>query len=414
MEQSLLPFRVLDLTDEKGYLCGKILGDLGADVLKIEKPGGDFGRNIGPYYANEPHPEKSLFWYAFNNNKRGLTLNIESKDGQAIFKKLSKNADFVIESFAPGFMDSLGLGYSELSTINPRIIMASITPFGQAGPYSNYIASDIVCMAMSGPMYSTGEPDRPPVRIGFPQAYLNGGLEAAVGCMIAHYYREATNEGQHVDVSIQESIYLTAPTFPIMWEFNQYIFQRTGEYRPLMGSTAIQRVVWQCQDGHVAFVLFGGVSGATTNKLLTEWMDVEGYADECIKNIDWTAFDMITVTQDVFNKLEESIGKFFLAHTKQELYEGALKRSLMLYPVCTPKDILENAQLSARNFWIDVDHNELGKKIRYPSALIKMSNFDYSIKRRAPLIGEHNIEIYCQELGLASSELISLKEANII
>jgi crotonobetainyl-CoA:carnitine CoA-transferase CaiB-like acyl-CoA transferase len=185
----LSPFRALDLTDEKGFLCGRILGDLGADVIKIEKPGGDPARDIGPFYHDIPDPEKSLFWFAFNANKRGITLDIENPDGQEIFKQLVKSADFAIESFPPGYMDSLGLGYLALSEINPKIILTSITPFGQTGPYKDYKASDLIAMAMGGQMYLCGDPDRPPVRVSFPQAYCHAGAQGAMGTMIAHIHR---------------------------------------------------------------------------------------------------------------------------------------------------------------------------------------------------------------------------------
>src|SRR3990170_4141548 len=125
-EGMLRPYRVLDLTDEKGLLCGKILGDLGADVIKIERPGGDVARSVGPFYHDELHPEKSLYWFALNTSKRGITLNIETVDGQEIFKKLVKTADFVIESFQPGYLDKLSLGYSMLEKLNPGIILVSI------------------------------------------------------------------------------------------------------------------------------------------------------------------------------------------------------------------------------------------------------------------------------------------------
>ncbi|RPI50700.1 MAG: CoA transferase, partial [Deltaproteobacteria bacterium] len=149
-EGMLSLYRVLDLTDEKGLMCGKILGDLGADVIKIEKPGGDLTRNIGPFYHDETDPEKSLFWFAFNNNKRGVTLNIEKADGQEIFKQLVKSADVIVESFPLGYMDKLGLGYSNLEKFKPGIIMVSITPFGQTGPYKDYKISDIVAWALGG------------------------------------------------------------------------------------------------------------------------------------------------------------------------------------------------------------------------------------------------------------------------
>ena len=159
------PYRVLDLTDEKGLLCGKIPGDLGADVIKVERPGGDPARNTGPFYHNEADPEKSLFWFAYNTSKRGITLDIETTDGQDIFKKLVKTADFVIESCPPGYMDRLGLSYSALERVNPGIIMVSITPFGQTGSYRDYKAPDIVAWAMGGIMYINGNADSPPVRV---------------------------------------------------------------------------------------------------------------------------------------------------------------------------------------------------------------------------------------------------------
>src|SRR4030042_742233 len=160
----LSPYRALDLTDEKGFLCGKILADMGADVIKIERPGGDPARRIGPFYHDDPDSEKSLYWFAYNTNKRGITLNIETADGQEIFKKLVKTVDFVIESSKPGYMSSLGLGYSDLEKINPKVIMVSITPFGQSGPYveQDYKVDDMIVWAFSGFMFPNGDPDRPP------------------------------------------------------------------------------------------------------------------------------------------------------------------------------------------------------------------------------------------------------------
>ena len=140
----LSPYRVLDMADQKGLLCGKILGDLGADVIKIEKPGGDKARNLGPFYHDDTDPEKSLFWLALNTSKKGITLDIEKPEGREIFKRLVKTADFVIETFSPGYMDNLGLGYSDLEKINPGVILISITPFGQTGPYKNWKTSDFL------------------------------------------------------------------------------------------------------------------------------------------------------------------------------------------------------------------------------------------------------------------------------
>jgi crotonobetainyl-CoA:carnitine CoA-transferase CaiB-like acyl-CoA transferase len=407
-------FRVLDLTDEKGFLCGKILADLGADVIKVEKPGGDKSRNIGPFHQNIPHLEKSLYWFAYNLNKRGITLNIEAKDGQEIFRRLVKTSDFVIESFPVGYMDELGLGYSALSKINPRIVITSITAFGQTGPYKNYKASDIVGMAMGGLMYITGTPEHPPVRISSPQAYLQAAAHAAAATMIAHYYRETTGEGQHVDVSMQQCVVWGLGNAIPLWELNQIILRRVGSYLSGRWTGTKQRLVWECEDGYVLFVVMGGAFGAKTNRGIAQWMQEERMTNKFLQNMDWDIFDMAKQTQEQQDQVEEPIARFFMTHTKAELYEEALKRGIMLAPVSSPRDILENTQLKARGFWVDVEHHELGSTIRYLGAFVKASETPCVIKCRAPLIGEHNLEVYEGELGLSRAEMCVLKQAGII
>lgn len=166
-------YRALDITDEKGFLCGKILGDLGVDVIKIEEPRGDFARRKGPYYKDIADSNKSLFWFAYNTSKRSITLNIETADGQELFKRLVKNADFVLDSPPSKQLERLGLDYSHLSCINPRIITVSITPFGISGPYSNYKGEDIIISAMAGLLYLTGDADRPPSGADFPMRIIS-------------------------------------------------------------------------------------------------------------------------------------------------------------------------------------------------------------------------------------------------
>lgn len=406
-------FRALDLTDWQGFLCGRILGDFGADVIKIEKPGGEPGRNIGPFFHDIPDPQKSLYWFAFNANKRGITLDIETSDGREIFKMLVKTADFVIESFPPSYLDNLGLGYSVLSENNPSLIMTSISPFGQSGPYRDYKASDLVAMAMSGFMYLTGDPDRSPVGISFPQAYLCAASQAALGTMVAHYHREITGEGQWVDISLQASLLPFTQNAPLSWDIDRINLQRVGPRRALSGMSAHQRLIWPCRGGYVAFGIYGGKLGAPSNRELVKWMDSEGLAPDFLKQIEWDAFDVTKVSQEEFNQLEETIGVFFRKHNRAELYEEALKRDMMLYPVATSQDIYEDPQLGARDFWTAVDHGELGT-ITYPETFVKLSATPCSIRRRAPLIGEHNQAIYEQELGFAKERLVMLKQAGII
>ncbi|MFC1928893.1 CaiB/BaiF CoA transferase family protein [Chloroflexota bacterium] len=408
----LSPYRVLDLTDDKGLYCGKLFGDLGADVIKVERPGGDPARSIGPFYHDEYDPEKSLFWFAFNANKRGITLDIETADGQDTFKKLVKSADLVIESFPPGYMDKLGLGYSNLERINPGIIMVSITPFGQTGPYKDYKAPDIVAWAMGGQMYVWGDPDRPPIRISHhSQAYLHAGAEAAVSAVMALHYREATGEGQQVDVSIQASVAYITYMVTASWDMMRRIHRRGGGELLRPGINVRTRRVWPCKDGYILFYWEGGERARLHNMQFVNWMDSEGMADDFLREFDWDTYDLETTTQAVVDRLEEATGKFFMSHTKAELLEGAVKHRAILYPISTTKDILDSVQLAARGFWAEVEHPELGTTITYPGAFAQLSEASPGISRRAPLIGEHNQEIYEKELGVPEGESLTSKQA---
>ena len=415
IEGMLSPYRVLDLTDEKGLLCGRILGDLGADVIKIEPPGGDPTRSIGPFYHDEAEPEKSLFWFAYNTSKRGITLDIEAAGGQEIFKKLVKTADFVVESFPPGYMDKLGLGYPALEKVNPGIIMVSITPFGQTGPYKDYKISDIVAWAMGGIMYMTGDQDSPPVRISHhSQAYLHAGGKAAVGAMLALYHREMTGEGQHVDVSIQESVVLVTYLLTSAWDMLRVQRER-GKLTTSLGIELKITQFWTCKDGDLVFWRYwSGPPAKARNTPLVEWMDSEGAADDYLKNFDWETFDFRAATQEVIDRLTEPTARFFRTHTKAEIYEEALKRRIMIYPVVNTTDILTSPQLAAREFWTELEHPELGTTLTYPGAFAKVSQAPPRVSRRAPLIGEHNEDIYEKELGLSREELLLLKQTRVI
>ncbi len=410
-EGMLSPYRVLDLTDEKGLICGKILGDMGADVIKIEKPGGDATRNTGPFYHDDPDPEKSLFWFALNTSKRGITLNIETAEGQEIFKSLAKTADFVIESFPPGYLDKLGLGYSDLEKINPRVILVSITPFGQTGPYKDWKTSDIVAWALGGDMAPYGDPDRPPLRISHhSQAYLHAGSDGAMGALTALYQRWSTGEGQKVDVSIQEAAVHSSIHHNPTWNSERPPGKR-GEGMPGAGHDSIR--LWPCKDGYVSWS-HGGASRLGPSRPLIRWMDSEGWADDFLREYDWERPDFARIPQDEMDRLEEPTARFFMSHTKAELLEGAVKYEVMLYPVATTADMLENPQLVNRGFWVDVEHPELDDTITYPGAFAGLTELPLRISRRAPLIGEHNQEIYEQELDIAKEKLVILKQDGVI
>ncbi|MBI4640003.1 MAG: CoA transferase, partial [Candidatus Tectomicrobia bacterium] len=356
------------------------------------------------------------FWFAFNTNKRGITLDIETADGQEILKTLVKRADFLIESFPPGYLDDLGLGYASLSQINLRLVMTSITPFGQAGPRSHYKAPDIVGMAMGGSMFITGERGKPPLRIGFPQAYLHAGAEAAVGSLVAHYHRGLTGEGQHVDVSMQACVIWT-----LMNETPFPILHGESQTRGGMAVTGIiRRLIFPCKDGHISLTLAGG-AGASSTRALVEWMDSEGMAPSFMKEKDWEGWDAAAIAamgpenaQKEIDAIEKAVIDFFMTHTKAEIYEEAIKGRILLAPVSTVKDSSENPQLAARRYFTPLEHSELHTTITYPGPFARLSETPITIRRRAPLIGEHNEEIYMGELGFTRAKLISLKECGVI
>ncbi|MFC1970203.1 CaiB/BaiF CoA transferase family protein [Chloroflexota bacterium] len=406
---ALGPYRVLDLTDEKGMLCGRILGDLGADVIKVEKPGGDEARNIGPFYGDISHPERSLYWFAYNANKRGITLNLETSEGREIFQKLVKTSHFVIESFTPGYLEGLGLSYPWLSKANQAIILVSIAPFGQSGPYRDYKSSDIVAMAMGGLMYITGDADRPPVRVSVEQAYLHAGAQAAIGALLAHWYRELTGKGQWVDISIQESIIPTMPEILPQWQIAQHKIIRSGAY--IFRGRAWQRAAWPCKDGQIGMRILTGVYAKAITPLI-EWMDEEGMAGK-LKDVNWEEIDVSQITQEEYDSWEGQFIKFFLRHTKEELYQEAVKRHIHLLPAYTPDELVKERQLASREYWTEVEHPELGISITYPGPFARLTRTPCPIRRRAPLIGEHNQEVY-QKLGVSPEELVTLKGTNVI
>ena len=418
MEESPLGcYRALDLTDEKGFLCGRILADLGVDVVKVEPAGGEPARRAGPFYRDIPHPDRSLYWFAYNANKRSVTLNVETNDGRGLFKRLVRTADILIESFPPGHMDSIGLGYANLSQVNPGIIMTSITPFGQDGPWKDYKGADIVLWALSSYMYVTGDDDRPPVWISYPQSYLHAGLEAAAATLVALNYRGATGEGQWVDVSAQQALAIVSLQNQQYWTLAGFNPRRAGASQHRSGvKRAYQRRLWQCKDGFVAFILFSGHLGAQGNRALTEWMDREGLAPEHMKRIDWATFDPQSegLTEQEYDQMMDALGTFFGRHTKAELYQEAARSRIPVYPCSTVEDLVKDPQLEARQFWTQVEHPELDDTLTYPRPCMAFSEARCQIRSRAPLVGEHNEEVYLGELGLSGEELLSLKQGGIV
>jgi len=409
-------YRVLDLTNEKGFLCGKALGDLGADVIKIEKPGGDPARNIGPFYHDIPEPEKSLYWFGFNASKRGITLDIETADGREIFKEMVKKADVVIESFAPGYMDEIGLGYTLLSEINPGIIMTSISGFGQEGPYRDYNDRDIAVWAMSGFMYIMGDADHPPLAPSYAHGHLVGAMNAAVGTAVALCQRQLTGRGQQVDaISHQGLCFAISIATKVPWGMARMIPNRkdSNRARAKDGVTYFP-FFWECKDGYVVLTLMFNPTYESSNQAFVEWIRSSDADPGVLGRIDWKTENWSNYTVEEVDEAREIISNFFKSQTKIELNDGALERRIQLNPLLTPKDQLEFRQLVERDYWIQVEHPELDTEITYPGAFVKLADAECRIRRRAPLIGEHNEEIYTREMGIPAEELVAMKQLGVI
>jgi crotonobetainyl-CoA:carnitine CoA-transferase CaiB-like acyl-CoA transferase len=409
----LSPYRVLDLTDERGLLCGKILADLGADVLQIEPPGGNSARRLGPFYHHEVHPERSLFWWAYTANKRSITLNLAARDGQAVLKRLVQRADFLIESDAPGELVALGLSYEALAALNPALIMVSITPFGQQGPYAAYKAPDLVGMGLSGFMYVTGDPDRAPLRVGFPHFYLHGAAAGATGAMIAHAQRVHTGMGQYVDVSCQEAVTRALANAPQSYALEGSIIVRQGSYRQT-GGTTFMRITWPCKDGFVNFQFSGGAGAGHSVNSFVRWMAEEGLGDAYLESLDFSKLGYGTITKEMLDRIVPPVERFMMSHTKQELFEGAVARRILLFPVAMPGDIRNNPQLHARHYFQEVVHPHLGTPMTFLGPFLQASATPLQLRRLPPKLGEHNMEIYSHELGLTHDQLVQLREAGAI
>ncbi len=397
-------------------IAGKLMGDVGADVIKIERPGGAPSRNIGPFYKDIPHPEKSLFWMAYNDNKRGVTLNLELADGREILKELVEVSDFVIESFEPGYLPELGLGYDDLADVNSRIILTSITPFGQSGPKAHYKFSELTNWASHGSLYIMGYPDQPPVGMSsMYQGSLMGGLDGAVGSFIAHWDREATGEGQHVDVSMQECGITFLQAVIEFWNTMQYIYPRSGIHQKI-GKGVGRKLVFACKDGHVSFLVNGGGEGiGRSTRNMVKWMDEDGMAPGWLKEIDWVnGYDSMKLTQDDSDRMDGAFAKFLATKTKQELFERSLREKINLAPVANMADVAHNPQLASRDFWVELNHPELGEDLTYCGAFAKFSETPCCLYRRAPLIGEHNEEIYVDLLGMTREKLVTLEQGGVV
>ena len=395
MEQALEGVRVLDLSQHvAGPYCARILAGFGADVIKVEKPGvGDMARSTAPFLNDVPGLERSGLFLYLNVNKKGITLNLESKTGAKILKELVRDADIVIESFSPGVMKSLGLGCAELQKINPKLIMTSVTPFGQTGPYKDRNSAHIVAWGMSGGHYTNGQPGLPPWQGPNPLTEYLTGCCATAGTLAALYQSNITGTGEHVDVSIFESMLLMVLFPPVLYSFLNKI--HTSFAICFLG-------VFPCKNGYI------GINFLTQAQweLICQFFGMpELIGDPRFENMALIIQHLEEARAIFAPKIAEwNTMDLFLAATEWRVPAGL---------VPTTAEIAQSPQHEARGFFEEIEHSIMGR-IKMPGAPFKMMATPWQMKSAAPLLGENNKEIYCDRLGYSSQDLVTLRERGII
>ncbi|UCE84835.1 MAG: CoA transferase [Deltaproteobacteria bacterium] len=395
--------RVLEVADEKGVYCGKLLADMGADVIKVEPPGGDATRRIPPFWRDEPHPDRSLFFLYMNTSKRGITLDLTKPAGQALFKRLAETAHVVLETFPPGYLDALGLGYRSLEASNPGLVFTSITGFGQSGPHRHYASCDLVASALGGAMHVTGAAEDPPVTLAGSQAHQMASSFAAASSMIALFHSTLRGEGQHVDISVEETTssvthicgagkWLDDGIVPRRWGTGLFHSVPSGAY--------------PCKDGKVYLM----VNRPLHWKALAEWIHEVTGNEEVLDPM----FDGPSSNRQPYRELLDLfISELTTRLTVEEVYHEGQRRHIAFTPVNTATDVTRDAQLLARDYFVEVEHPGVGR-LRYPGAPYRHAETPWSIRGPAPRVGEHNAEIYCGELGVSEDELRALHADGIV
>ena len=403
-DRALEGIRVVEFCDEIGSYCGKLLADLGAEVIKVEPPGGGWQRHTPPYFRDEEGVDTSLQFWIHNTSKRSVVLDLEDEEGRRLARKLALTAHVVLEDFPPGYLAERGLGYEELRQEKPSLVYTSITGFGQWGPHAHWAYSDIVGQAMGGVMTLAGEPEDPPNMIVGNQANICASIDAAQGTLIALLHAERTGKGQHVDVSAQEAISPAQETAMQTWDLQKRNRVRTGE-KGMIPVELPGLGVYRAKDGWVQLMVLAPAGKDFPD--FVDWMrergmagdlDEEPYASLCRQ------LSMAFLTQVMGNPesaaelipqlahINELVKAFVASLGAVEAYEEGQRRQLLIGLVSTPKDLAENRQLRARNWYRPLQFDWLNATIEFPGPPYRLSETPAALGR-PPRLGEHTDEI---------------------
>ena len=411
--------RILDLTTELGHYAGKLLADLGADVIKVEPPAGDPSRARAPYWRDQPGRETSLrFWY-FNANKRSVTADLGQFDGRWLLGELVKTADIVIESWTAAERAQLsehGVDPDAYMEAQPALIWVSITGFGLDGPKAGWEVTDIVAQAAAGIATLAGYPDGSPMRIAGNQAYIVAGISAAQGALLALLAAEATGIGQQVETSMQEALSICQETAHLQWDFQGSSRQRVGEQYRIPGIGT-----YETQDGFIYSMVGIPGFGAPWSEVI-RWMDEDGMAEDLTEPPYAETFANFNLRilldpeeqakyAPILDRAQEVLSTFYASKSTMELYEGGQGRRLLIGQVATPADIGDSTHLAARDWWLELSQpTTLGQDdagLKFPGPPYRLSATPTTVRRPAPRIGEHNQEVWVGEVGIPAEDLIA-------
>ena len=401
--KALEGIRILDLTRIlAGPYCSMLFADLGAEVIKIEPPEGEMIRDNPPRVQNGkggPHDRsRSAYFLSLNRNKYGITLNLKHPRAVQIFKDLVPQSDVVLENYAPGVMKRLGIDYPVLKEINPRIVMCSISGFGQWGPYSQKTAFDIVAQATGGLMSVTGNPDSPPVKAGTSIGDLNAAVHAAFAIMAALWHREKTGVGQHIDVSMQETIVSVMEGAVVRWTVGQELMQPIGSHNTNESPMAAYR----CKDGHIIIGTVGNEHFQRFCRAIgkPEWMNRPEYAT---KGLRWARKW----------EMQKEIEEITIQYTVKEVGEMMDRERVANAPILNIQQVVEDPHLNARGYFVEVEHPIIGKA-KIPGIRLQAFRNAGQNRKTLPLVGEHNEEVFGKYLGLSKEEVERLRNEGAI
>ncbi|MBT98048.1 MAG: hypothetical protein CL902_05405 [Dehalococcoidia bacterium] len=398
----LSDIKVLELTHSlSGAFCAKLLADQGADTIKVEPPGwGDPARREPPFINGVPDPEGSTIFLAFNTNKRGVTLDVEQPQGRELLLRLVTDADVVIESYPPGHLESVGLGYEVLKETNPGLVLTSITYFGQTGPYRDYRGSDLVAQALGGFLHAvTGSADKPPMGTALEQMEITAARNGAVAVMAALLHRQISGTGQHIDLSTMEAAISTPSGLIQPYSFTGRSPKRGGSDGNVMDGMHLPT-----KDGEVTLTTAG--TGGRPMEAWSEFLEEPGLLDP--------KFATRPSRLENWEELHSLVAPKLALWNNLDLMREAMARGLVIGLVQNPQQVVDSPHLTERGYFVEIDHPTAGN-LKYPSPGFLMDEENaMEGSKAAPTLGEHNSEIFGGELGLSTEELGLLRASQVI